>query len=507
MRILLTTFFTFLIFAGQAQDHKSTAPDTIPKPFVSNTRGTVQIEGKTISYTADIGRMEIQGPDRKPLALFGYTAYNVESKKTDGPNTERPIVFAFNGGPGSSSVWLHMGALGPRRVVVNDPNPTPNAPYTIENNGRSILDVADLVMIDPVGTGVSVPAGTKQFKDFWGVDEDIESVSAFIKQYLIKTGRMNSPKYLLGESYGTFRNAGIMAHMQQGGIAFNGVIMVSAVFDLLSLVFPKGTDLSYIVHLPSYASTAWYHDKLKNRPDSLAPFIDRVRRFTEEVYVPALYKGSRLSANEKKDVADSLARYTGLSAGYWMRADLRVEAGEYFAELLRDEGGTVGRLDSRYRGINQNLLSQTGEYDPFTTSLRLPYTAAFLEYCYETLKLEPKHEYHISAYSKDGFKWNWEHRGNKSWGTNTSITTATDMARTLTRNPYTKVLILNGYFDLGTPFYAVEHTIDHMGLAPEIRENIQMTYYEAGHMMYTDEASFDQMERDIKDFIRDSSNN
>ena len=514
--LLLIVCFTFCIFAGKAQDNKSSAADTIPQPFTSTTTGTAEIGGKTISYTATTGRMEVQGPDRKPMALFGYTAYNagVTGSRKSGSgvsvnkgDASRPIVFAFNGGPGSSSVWLHMGALGPKRVLVNDPNPTPNAPYTVENNKRSILDVADLVMIDPVGTGVSVPAGEKEFKDFWGVDEDIESVSAFIKQYLVNHGRMNSPKYLLGESYGTFRNAGIMDHMQSGGIAFNGVIMVSAVFDLLSLVFPNGSDLSYIVHLPSYASTAWYHEKLDDRPDSLAPFVEEVRRFTEEVYVPALYKGSRLSANEKEDVAAQLARYTGLSADFWMRANLRVKASEYFAELLRDEGANVGRLDSRYRGISQNLLSQYGEYDPFTTSLRLPYTAAFLDYLYGTLKMDPKHDYHISAYRKNGFKWNWEHSGNKSWGTTTSITTAPDMARTLTRNPYTKVLILNGYFDLGTPFYAVEYTLDQMGLTPEIRENIKMTYYEAGHMMYTDEASFDKMERDVKDFIRSTANN
>jgi carboxypeptidase C (cathepsin A) len=282
--------------------------------------------------------------------------------------------------------------------------------------------------------------------------------------------------------------------------------MVSAVFDLLSLIFPNGSDLSYIVHLPSYASTAWYHNKIDNPSDSLAPFLEEVRRFTEDIYVPALYKGSRLSTNDKEEVAEQLARHTGLSADFWMRANLRVKASEFFAELLRDEGANVGRLDSRYRGISQNLLSQYGEYDPFTTSLGLPYTAAFLDYCYGTLELQPEHEYHISAYGKEGFKWNWDHKGNQSWGTTTSITTAPDLARTLTRNPYTKVLILNGYYDLGTPFYGVEYTLDQLGLTPEIRENIQMTYYEAGHMMYTDEASFDKMERDVKDFIRDTAN-
>jgi carboxypeptidase C (cathepsin A) len=500
-----------LTFAAKAQEVSSAKQDTVPKPIAVSTAHKAMVNGKSLSYNAVAGRMEVLDDTAKPMALFGYTSYTLPaatastSKSEGSAKPQRPIVFAFNGGPGSSSVWLHMGALGPKRVRVNDPNPTPNAPYTLEDNARSILDVADIVMIDPMGTGISVPLGKKEMKDFWGVDEDIESISAFIKQYLIREGRMNSPRFLLGESYGTFRNAGIMNHMQGQGIAFNGVVMVSAVFDLLSLTFPKMSDLPYIMHLPSYATTAWYHDRLSPKPADFEAFVDEVRRFTEEEYAPALYRGDRLSSEEKQAMASRLSGFTGLSTDYWLRANLRVNAGEFFAELLRDEGAQVGRLDSRYRGINQSLLSQTGDHDPFTTSLGLPYTSTFLDYYYGALGMDPAVPYSISAYRREGFKWNWDHLGNASWGTRMAIQTATDMAQTMSRNPYTKVLIMNGYFDLGTPFYAVEHTLDHLGLTPEIRANITMTYYMAGHMMYTDEDSFDAFAKDLRTFISEAS--
>ena len=515
MRNTLTTIVVLIgfLFNSQAQEkeNKVLYSDTIPRAEISTTTGTVQIDGETIRYKAVAGTMEMRDIHNKPACLFGYTAYTVDgsgssqSSPKNKTNT-RPIVFAFNGGPGSSSMWLHMGALGPRRVLVNDPTFTPNAPYEIVNNSHSILDIADLVMIDPVGTGLSVPLGKKEFKDFWGVDEDIESISHFIKQYLIENGRLNSPKYLLGESYGTFRNAGIMDHMQSGGIAFNGVIMVSAVFDLHSLMFPEGSDLSYIVHFPTFAATAWYHNELENRPDSLEQFLDDVRRFTEEEYAPALFKGDQITDEERSAIIVRLAKYSGISDAIWRKADLRLKAGEYFAELLRDEGENVGRLDSRFRNINQDLLGQNADHDPFTAALMPPFGTAFLHYFYGELKVNPKLQYSLSAYSHEGFKWNWDHKGNMSWGTRTSINTGPDLARAITQNPHTKVLIMNSYFDLATVFYGVEYGINHLGLHPDIKKNIKMTYYKSGHMMYVHEPSFAQFKKDIFDFIQASSN-
>lgn len=496
-----------LAIASFAMAQTVVAPefDTIPRAEVSITTGTVTIEGSTIAYQATAGTMELRDMDNNPLCLFAYTGYTSQSENAK-DKSKRPVVFAFNGGPGSSSMWLHMGALGPKRILVDDPSHNPNAPYRLANNQYSILDVADVVMIDPVGTGLSVPLGKNTFKDFWGVDEDINSISIFIQQYLIRNGRLNSPKYLLGESYGTFRNAGIMEHLQQKGIAMNGVIMVSAVFDLLSLTFPEGNDIPYLVHFPSYAATAWYHEKLENRPENLEDFLAEVRSFTENTYGPALLKGDQLSEAEVTALAQQLASYSGLSADYWRKADLRVTNREYFAELLREEGDKVGRLDSRYRDILPDLLAQNGDRDPFTIALLPPFVTGFMQYFYEDLKVDPRHQYATSASGREGFKWNWDHKGNFSWGTRTAINTGPDLASAMTQNPNTKVLILNGYYDLATAFYGVEYSINHLGLRPEIKQNIVMKYYEAGHMMYVHEPSFEKFKKDIADFIKETDN-
>ena len=358
MKIYIFLIFTVCLFhIGLAQTDppkKEAAP--IPEAEVSTTQQTVKINNVVIPLTARAGTMLLKDENNDPIALFGFTSYT-----KDGVNPKRPIMFAYNGGPGSSSFWLHMGVMGPKRIVVNDPGFTPAAPYQIVNNEYSILDVADLVMIDPVGTGLSVPVGKAKFEDFWGVDQDIRSISFFIKQFLIENNRMNSPKFLLGESYGTFRNAGVMNRLLNQGIALNGVIMVSAVFDLRTLLFPPDDDLPYIVHFPTYAATAWYHNKIANKPANLETFLADIRKFTENEYTPALFRGDQIDAVERKRIADKLSSYTGVSSAYWLKSDLRIQAGEFFQELLRDEGNTVGRLDSRYKGINQDLLSQDAE--------------------------------------------------------------------------------------------------------------------------------------------------
>lgn len=492
--------FFCLIFPLHLLSQSSTEnkpPKPIPPAEVSTTTQTVSINGKTISLTATAGTFQIRDENNEPIANFGFTSYMKQNAGAD-----RPILFAYNGGPGSSSFWLHMGILGPKRIVVNDPEYTPAAPYQLVNNDYSILDEADLVMIDPVGTGLSIPVGKAEFKDFWGVDQDIRSISLFITQFLIANHRMNSPKFLLGESYGTFRNAGVMNKLLGQGIAMNGIIMVSAVFDLRSLLFPPNDDHSYIVHFPTYAATAWYHDKIENKPESLESFLDEVRRFTEEEYVAALFKGDRLSKEQKQLMALKLASYTGLSTDYWLKANLRVTNSEFFAEFMREEGQTTGRLDSRYTGINQDLLSQTGEYDPQSAAISPAYITGFLHYLHHDLKVDNKHMYSITAGRRPGFKWDWSHEGNSRWGTSAAINTENDMAQALSRDPNMKVLILNGYYDLATVFYGVEHSIDHMGLPPHIKKNIIMKYYEAGHMMYTYPPSMKQFKEELAEFIR-----
>ncbi len=310
MKNLSTTLLIlfFLQVSTFAQEGTKSEPKPIPEAQISETTQGVNIDGTLYSLKTHTGTMKLRDENNEAIALFGYTSY------THGTDQSRPIVFAYNGGPGSSSFWLHMGVLGPKRIVVKDPESTPAAPYRLENNDFSILDVADLVMIDPVGTGLSVPVGEASFEDFWGVDQDIRSISLFITQYLIKYGRMNSPKYLLGESYGTFRNAGVMNDLLSKGIAMNGVIMVSAVFDLRTLLFPPNDDLPYIVHFPTYAATAWYHDKVANRGESLEDFLNEIRGFTEDEYAPALFKGDRISLAKKEELAQKLSGYTGVES-------------------------------------------------------------------------------------------------------------------------------------------------------------------------------------------------
>lgn len=487
-----------LTFNGYSQKEN----DTVPKAEISTTMQRVDINGTTINLTAEAGTFRVRDENNDPIALMGHTFYSKDSKIS---NNRRPIVFAYNGGPGSSSFWLHMGVLGPKRIVVKDPISTPAAPYQIVNNDFSILDVADLVMIDPVGTGLSVPIGKAKFKDFWGVDQDIRSLSLFITQFLIEHGRMNSPKYLLGESYGTFRSAGLMNKLLGEGIAMNGVIMVSAVFDLRTLIFPPGDDTSYVAHFPTFAATAWFHNKVENKPADVYAFLDDVRNFTENEYVPALYKGDQLLASDKKSIAEKLANYTGTNADFWIKADLRVTASEYFAEFLREEGQVVGRLDSRFTGINQDLLSQEGSHDPQSAAISPAYIAGFLDYFYGSLNVNKKTTYSLTAGRREGFKWDWAHEGNQRWGTQAAMNTGIDMAEALSRDPNMKVLILNGIYDLATVFYGVEQSINHLGLKKEIKDNIIMKYYEAGHMMYTHQPSLEQFKKDVSEFILETS--
>jgi carboxypeptidase C (cathepsin A) len=486
-----------------AQD-KEKKPEAAAAPAgeISTTKHSVKIDGALVNVTAHAGTMQLRDEENKPIALFGFIAY---AKDGIADLSRRPIVFAYNGGPGSSSVWLHMGALGPKRVAVNDPGFTPAAPYRVEDNNFSLLDVADLVMVDPVGTGLSVPVGEKKFADFWGVDQDIRSISLFIRQYLVENKRLNSPKYLLGESYGTFRSAGIMDYLQERGIAMNGVILVSTTLDMNSLSSPLSNDLSFLYYFPTYAATAWYHDKIPNKPAGLAEFLEQARAFTRDEYAPALFKGDQLGSAEREAVAGKLASFSGLTDAYWLRADLRVQQAEFCQELLRGEGLTVGRLDSRFKGINQDLLSQFTEYDPQSSAISPAFTAAFLNYLYNDLKINPKLNYCMDAYERKEFKWDWAHEGNMFWNAQLTINTGMDLARAMSRNPQLKVLILNGYYDIATPFYGVEYTINHLDLRKQIKNNIIMKYYEAGHMMYTHPPSLEKFKKDVAEFIRSTS--
>ncbi|MEM9075950.1 MAG: carboxypeptidase [Bacteroidota bacterium] len=498
-KLIFSLAFLLLAFMALAQEKEM--KKEIPQAETFSSTQTVSIKGKTVALATETGTHLLRDENDKPIALFGFTHYR---KTNSGKN--RPIVFAFNGGPLSASFWLHFGVLGPKRIEINDPSYTKPAPYKVVNNEYSILDKADLVMIDPVGVGFSKPVGEAKWEDFWGVDQDIRSIGLFIEQFIIKADKMNSPKYLLGESYGTFRNAGLIKHLQDKGIAMNGVIMVSAVFDLQHLLFGPGDDTAYLIHFPTYAATAWYHNKVKNKGASLEAFLNDVRAFTQNEYAPALLKGDQLSTSEKSNIAQKLADYSGLSQDFYLKADLRVTNGEYFQEFLRKEGLTVGRLDSRFTGINEDLLSQNALTDPQSDAISTPYIAAFKDYLYNDLKVRKDLTYTTTAGSRKEFKWDWKHKGNISWNMQVATTTLPDMTSAMKRNPNLKILILNGYYDLATVFYGVEHSINHMGLDAELKKNIIMKYYEAGHMMYTHIPSMAKFKTDVDEFIDQTSN-
>ncbi|MFN3758030.1 MAG: S10 family peptidase [Algoriphagus aquaeductus] len=495
IRLVFILFFLYGFTIAQEKSHQ----DQLPKAQVFESKQSVTIDGKVINLNAKAGTMELRDENNRPIALYGFTAYFKEN-----PEKNRPIVFAYNGGPGSSSYWLHMGIMGPKRIVVNDPNYNQAAPYELANNEFSILDIADVVMMDPVGTGLSVPIGESKGADFWGVDQDIRSTSLFIMQFLKQHNRLNSPKYILGESYGTFRNAGVMNYLLEKGYALNGVIMVSAVFDLRTLFFAPNEDLPYVVYLPTIAATSWYHQKVADRGPDLPTFVQRVREFTENEYDPALFKGNRISASEKTAIAKKLEGFTGIAAEVWERADLKLTANEYYQELLRDERMTVGRLDSRYKGINIDPMSMSAFTDPQSDAISPAYTMGFLDYYHGSLGVSKDLLYATSAYSKEGFRWDWKHQGNNFWGADAAVTTLPDMTEALSKDPHVKVLIMNGYYDLATVFHGVEHSISHIELPKSATDRIIMTYYEAGHMMYTHLPSAKLFREDLKKFIQDT---
>ena len=493
----LTLFFV-AAWPLAAGEHATPEKKDIPEPKSSVTRHEIRIGGERIAYTATAGYLIVDDAKEKPVAKFGYTAY-VRDGFDD--KSIRPVTFAFNGGPGSASIWLHMGVLGPKRVVVPDPEFAPPPPYEVVDNEYSILDVSDLVMIDPVGTGYSRPIGEATGKDFWGVDQDIDSVSRFIKAWVTENGRWSSPKILLGESYGGMRSGGVSLELlERHGMALNGVVLVSPFMEMVTGFDGMGVDLPHVMFLPTLAATAWYHEALDERPDDLPAFLDEVKTFAYDEYAPALLKGARLGADERAAVLAKLARYTGVDTGYWDRADLRVNHQQFVKELLRDRKQTVGRIDSRYAGRSFNLLGESMSYDPQSAAVSPAYTATFLDYYHRELEFGRDMEYKVSG----GVwrQWDWGHRQPDTGGFTLPFpNTSVDLARAMGKSPGMKVLVQQGYYDLATPQLATEYYIDHMDLLPEQRENVWIEYYEAGHMMYQHLPSLVKYKEDLARFI------
>lgn len=496
MKTLIAIFaLATLSTAFAAED--DTAKET-PEAKIWVTEHSARIGGRNIEYTATAGTMLMKNDKDEATALFGYTAYVAKG----GNQNKRPILFAYNGGPGSASIWLHMGILGPQRAVINDAGWTENGPYERVNNEFSIIDEVDLVMIDPVGTGFSKPVGVGKGEDFWGVDQDIKSVSEFIVQYLTENKRWASPKYILGESYGGIRSGGVAYYLLKNHmVALNGVVLVSPFMEFASGFAGMGIDLPHVMFLPTFASTANYHGALAEKHEDLPAFMDEVAEFALNEYAPALLMGNKLSDAKRREVIAGLARYTGLSEDYWDRANLRIDEGRFTKELAREAGITIGRVDSRFSGNSVNRLGESMSYDPMTTSIGPGYLAAFMDYYQNDLNVEDVGNY--TVFGNVFFSWDWGHAQPDLQGFKLPIpNTAIDLEHTMQQNPSMRVLVQQGYYDLATPHLATEYFVDHLEIADDLRDNIEIAYYEAGHMMYTHEASMIKFKEDLARFIR-----
>lgn len=487
----------------QAQEPDAVKAGAVETPEAKSSVTTheVVIGGQPVRYDATAGWLIVADDEEKPAARFGYTAY---VRQDAGGAPARPVTFAYNGGPGSSSIWLHMGVLGPRRVVVADADFTLPPPYEVVDNAYSILDVTDLVMIDPVGTGYSRPLDETKGKEFWGVDQDIDSVARFIKAWVAANGRWASPKILLGESYGGMRSAGVSWELlSTHGMALNGVVLVSPFLSYVDGFDGLGVDLPHVLFLPTLAATAWYHHALAERPDDLVSFLDEVRRFAYDEYAPALLKGASLGAEERAAVVAGLARRTGVPESYWERANLRVSHTQFVKELLRAREQTAGRIDSRFAGPSFDLLGEHMEYDPFNSAVGPAFTSAFLDYYHRELGFGQDREYRVSG--NVWSQWDWSHAppGGGMFGARKVPfpNTTPDLARAMGQSPGMKLMVMQGHFDLATPQAATEYALDHMDLQPEQRANVSIEYYDAGHMMYLHPPSLVKFKEDLARFI------
>lgn len=455
---------------------------------------SIEVGGATLEYTSHTGMLPIRNADGAEEAGIFYMAYLRKPVEGAGP---RPIMFSFNGGPGSASVWLHLGALGPYRVTtMEDGMPAP--PYQVMPNEYTWLADTDLVFIDPVGTGYSRPKNAETGKKFWGMQGDIESVGSFIRLFLTRFQRWSSPIFIVGESYGTTRAAGLASHLIDRGIALNGIVLVSSILNFQTAQFARGNDLPYILFLPSYTATAWYHGCLSDRLQAdLGATLAEVEAWAEGEYAAALALGDRLTEQARADVAAKLASYTGLSEEYIDETDLRVQIHRFCKELLRRSKRSVGRLDSRFKGIDALAATEYPDHDPSISVIMPPYTSAFNDYVRRVLKYETDDVYEILG---SGIKSPWD------WGSaNRGFPDTSEALRSaFARNEHMKLFVASGYFDLATPYFATRYTLGHMALDPSVRDNISTADYEAGHMMYVHAASLAKLRDDVCEFIRKS---
>ena len=531
------------VVAGRAQQTGAQAvievkPPEVPRrpqsPPDSITENTVTIGGQKIDYRAVAGTITVGGTDAydallasdgqlladavvnptdpaKPedapaRARMFYTAY---FRKSAGGGA-RPLTFFYNGGPGSATMWLHMGSFGPRRVVVPDTEHKTGAPYSIVDNSYSLLDVTDMVFIDMPGAGFSRILGKDKEKAFWGMDQDAHAFERFIRRFLTKYDRWNSPKYLFGESYGTPRSAILSALLKN--VDLNGIVLLSAILNFDNSVdgprWNPGTDQPYVLALPTYAATAFYHHKLPLQPAALQLFLREVETFALGEYSTALLAGSQLPENQQRSIAEKLHKYTGLPVDYILKANLRVEGGAFSKQLQDADGVTTGRLDTRYRGPDLNRLSEEAEYDPQASAVSGAYATAINDYLRTELKFGKEETYKPNVYEEIGTAWDFHHKApggpvdNQGFGSATN--TMPDLAFTLKSNPQMRVMLAGGYFDLATPYFQGIYEMHHLPIPQSLQKNISYKYYESGHMVYLNESVLRQFRADVAQFVHDT---
>lgn len=506
---------------------RPTGPNRIFQPAEVTSTGSVTIGAKPVAYQAIAGTLVVHGPGWNDVAwreqaaapspdmdkaglpaecsMF-YTAYFKQ-----GGGSTRPLMFLYNGGPGSATLWLHMGAFGPRRVVVREDGHTPPAPYPVVNNAFSLLDVADLVFIDAPGAGFSRIAGKDKEKAFWGVDADAKAFARFIQQFIGKYGRWNSPKYIFGESYGTTRSA-VLANLlaSEMSIDLNGVVLLSTIlnFDLSvdSPGFNPGVDTAYVTGLPTMAATAWYHNRLPGgRPAELEPFLREVEQFALSDYAAALGQGSRLAPEARQTIAQRLSGYLGLPVDYILKSDLRVSGGQFEQQLQLPGGLTTGRIDTRFSGPSLDVLSKEAQYDPMISSVGSAYVAAWNDYSRSVLRYPAEDGFKIFA---DVFPaWDMAHQapGMPMAFSGQTTNVMPDLAMAMKQNPNLKVLNTGGYFDLATPYFEGVYEMAHLPIPDALRGNIEYKYFPSGHMVYLNEQSLSGLHDTVADFIRRTS--
>ncbi len=527
----LLLLFTLGLGAGAAQEASKDTPakdagkdaakaDTEPTiPKDSTTQGSVTVAGHSINYQAIAGTILVaatndadaalglspaagkETPDSPPTARMFYVAYF----KKDVPAESRPVTFIYNGGPGSSTVWLHMGAFGPRRIVTADDQHTSPAPYELVDNAYSLLDVSDLVFIDAPGTGFGRLFGKDKEKAFWGVDPDGHAFARFIARFLSTYQRWNSPKYLFGESYGTTRSAVLAGILEtESHIDLNGVILLSQILNFDDSAdepqWNPGIDVPYELALPTFAATAYYHKRLPTQPAALEPFLAEVEQFATSDYASALAQGSQLPEATRQAIAEKLHQYTGLPVAYILKADLRVNVGQFNHNLQGNDDLTTGRLDSRFSGPTIDPLAEEAAYDPQAAAISSAYVAAFNDYTRRQLKFGDGLTYLPESDAVNN-AWEFKHKApdapGDSWGTNVMP----DLATAMKYNPRLKVMLNGGYFDLATPYFAARYEMSHLPIPASLRQNIQFSWYQSGHMVYLHEDSLKQLHDKVAAFI------